>query len=690
MSSLFLSDAEREAVRTAGHKPPLNQFYWALLGRAQELAGSPGLTRPGRGEWWHQAADGVTDVAMAHALKPADDIGAWLRDATLSIVRRPADEWVGPWFRDHELAPPVGNLETAHLCLAVAAALDLAPGVFSEAERDEAATVLREQGAPMCLRWLDRANHLNNWRCILAMGLAVAAAYLDDGPLMQRAAEEFDLCKQAFQPDGSYGESLQYGNYAAWGLMLIYEALVRRRPALANNLSLEPYARYPRWAAYSMFYNKPLSGWGQYPRARAANFNDSAAAFRPGGDLLLHWAARAKATHPVEAGLARWLFDTYYLPVSDQGSFGRASFGMVNDFGFLTLPLLPQAAAPLSPEEAGLPAVAAFSNGDTIARDAWRGRTVLAVHGGGDPLHAPGHLHGDLNSFILVHNRERLLVDPGHACYRNLMRVLDISTAAHNTCTFTLEPEGEQTRHEDTGPRLLEQSSLARRALKGGRLGPPADRGGRRLLTAQEGPVVAIASEAARLYGAPIERSARFWLLLGAHVLFVVDHIESSLPVRTTWNWLLNNRDQGLQVKYFKPDRLVARRGNAGMKLFHLGGGAMSGPVYAYVHDAYNILPMEPTEARAGSGLLMRWQERQARTSRTVVHAIAVDDYGTIAGWHLRLDGGRIGLEAPGGSALWTLEIEEDPLALSIGEVVGGTCFRVAQDTRGDWRLSAV
>jgi hypothetical protein len=208
------------------------------------------------------------------------------------------------------------------------------------------------------------------------------------------------------------------------------------------------------------------------------------------------------------------------------------------------------------------------------------------------------------------------------------------------------------------------------------------------LLTARVGPVSAVASEAAKLYGPSIERFARFCFLLGAHVLFVVDQIESAVPVRTTWNWLLNNRDERLEARVFPPDRLIARRGDAGIKLFHLGGGAMSGPVYAYVHDAYHPLPNQRGEGKPGSGLLYRWQEREAATTRTVVHAAAVDDYGSIAGWHLRSRDDGWALEGPRGHPVWRLRVEQAPLAFGLWEETEGACYRVAQDDRGEWTLA--
>src|SRR5690606_20662475 len=332
-----------------------------------------------------------------------------------------------------------------------------------------------------------------------------------------------------------------------------------------------------------------------YPRPRSANFNDSAALHRPSGDLLLHIAARARDALPAEAGLARWLFDTLYTPAFEQSPHDLATFGFVNDFGFLAFPLLPQAAAALVPDAAGLGTLEAFSCGDVLARDAWPengGRTILAVHGGGDLLHGPGHLHGDLNSFILVHNRERLLLDPGHSCYRNLIHDLEGSSLTHNTCTFAIEAAGDgPALQEDLlKGHVLQQSRQLKRHFDPatGVSGPPVDRGGRRLLCAREGDVTAIASDAAALYGKPIAEFTRFWFLCGTHALFIVDRIVADRPVKTSWSWLLNNRDDQLDLKLVRPDRLVARRGHAGMKLFHLGGGTLQEPLHAYVHDAYH------------------------------------------------------------------------------------------------------
>lgn len=669
--SLYITEQEqRDFVRFRTHNRLGQDLWWTLRNRVEHIASSPGLHRPQQDtEWWFCTADRLSDAAAVYALEGSPSLGAWLRDATLSIIRRSEDDWVGPPFRDHQKKPSVGNLETAHLTRGVAAAVDLATDVFTPAEIDEIKSILCTRGLAMCRHWLDQHHHLANWRAVLSAGYTAAAAVLDDSTALKRCIDDYVLNVTIFQPDGSYGESLQYANYAALNLMLARETLIRARPDCATLLPLAPWVLLPRWMAASHLYNKPLGGTTTGNAPRAVNFNDSGAVFRPSADLLLMIANRAAGSHPVEAGLARWLFEETYVGNLPYKSCESASFGFSNDFSFLSIALLPNAAAPITPAEGGLPSLASFSCGDVIARDCWQGQTVLAVHGGGDALHAPGHLHGDLNSFILCHNRERLLVDPGHSCYRNLIHDLEGSTATHNTCTFEIAGGENQLGLQEDSPagRTLQQSRRARAFFDPATLrpGPAADRGARRLLAESSGPVKAIGSAAAALYGPIVKQFDRYWFLCGAHVLFIVDIIETTQPVKTSWHWLLNNRDGELELKVVPPDRIVARRPRAGMKLFHLAGGNFQKPLHAFVHNAYSPSPASPGEGRSGSGTLLTWQQPKATTHTRALHAIAIDSYGAVAAWHLTRNNHQATISHANSSEDWTIDVS-NPESIAI------------------------
>jgi hypothetical protein len=682
---LFLSLDEREAIAAAAD--PLPRFLSALSCRVAERLAYPGLLPPSVDVLWqHAIAEILSDAAMQFALRPDDAaLAAWLRGATLDVCRRPAEEWSGPWFRDRDAQPLCGHLETAHICWGVATVIDLAHAIFSDAERQEILHALREKGLALCRRWLARNRHLANWRGIMSSGAIVAAAALDDQETLADLIPEWRLCAQAFQDDGSYGESLQYGNYLAYALMLAYESLARRFPSWAEQLDIGAYARGMHWICASMLYAKPMRGWGVEARARAVNFNDSGALFRPSGDLLLHVAARCATIMPKEAGLARWLFERYYAANPALGPHHLASFGFIPDWGFLTPALLAEAAPPLGPAEVELPEACAFDNGQAFLRDKWGGKTAVAIQAAGTPLNAPGHIHGDLNSFLLTHRQERLLIDPGHSCYRNLIHGLESSTQTHNTCTFLLrhDPLGLQ---EDLGKAsLLEQTSiLPRRLIENGVAQAPVSRGGRRLLLEKEGEIAIFAAEAGAAYGAPIEQFIRLWILVGENLLFLVDKIVAARPVTAVWNWLLNNRDGVSRIER-ATSHLSLWRGEAVLRLWPMIGATASGPVFAYAHDAYHPEPNRPGEGKPGSAWLFRYTEKQAVATRVATHLIVIDAPEAIDQWTARRAGTTLNCGKT--ELTWTLAVKEEaPLRLVL-RGPGGLHRRIEEQPGGAFRL---
>lgn len=683
---IFLTRVEKASLQTCSSSSPVAALLSAMQARVERRALSPSFTDGvATTEWWHHASEYLTDAALVHAVRPSVKASAWLRAAVLGIVRRPIADWAGPPFRGYGGADMVGSLETGHLSWGIAVAYDLAADLFDAQETAEIRLALRDKGMLPSRRYLEQSGFFHNWNCVLFAGYAVAAAVLDDAAALAAAADYLPLAKDHFQKDGSYGESLQYANYAAYSLMLAQEALLRKAPG--QTIILEPYARMAEWSAHALFYRKPLSGWPLMDWPRSANFGDSAAIFRPSGDLLVHIAVRAKQVLPVQAGLARWLFDTLYFPANEPGPHDLASFGFVNGFGFLSVTLLAEAAAALSPQDAQLPTMAAFSGGDVYARDAWNGLTTIAARVPSEPRHASAHLHGDINSFILVHNKERLLVDPGHSCYRNMAHDLEGATPAHGTATFHVSATATAPAYT-----LVQRAGVNRPLHKEpgslrGKGGKPVGLGGCRLIASKVGEVSVIGSDAAALYGAPLREFSRFWVLCGAHALFVVDRIESELPVSTSWQWLLNNRDGLLDFQMDRPSKLLARRGDAGVQITHYGSGQLNGPVYAMVHDAYHPLPNQRGEGQPGSGMLMRWNESVPSTSRTAVHTLAMDSHAGVLGWRSQCVDGVYALQCPDRGQNWTLVLSEDR-RFTLTDRVNGKVYETSCQGDGPWTLA--
>ena len=226
--AIFLTNTEKQAILAdirmvhpdafgRGGNPPslVATFFDALQQRVYERVESGKfLGNLATTIWWHSAAEFLSDAAMSFALKPTPELAHWLNTFTLDILRKPTYDWVGPEFRDHS-EPFTGHLETAHLCWGVSVVYDLAKEAFSETELVEIHTALQDKGITLCRRWIDKNQHLANWRSILVSGAIVAAVVLEDEMTVKNLLPELELCQNALQDDGSYGESLQYGNYLA-------------------------------------------------------------------------------------------------------------------------------------------------------------------------------------------------------------------------------------------------------------------------------------------------------------------------------------------------------------------------------------------------------------------------------------------------------------------------------------------
>jgi hypothetical protein len=650
--SILLTDKEYKALR-ALEDPGYKKLEAALLRRSLKRSRTAGLgDEETTTEWYYHVCEYLSDGAMAYSLTGNEQIGRWVKAMTMDLISKTEEEWIGPWYRDHLTKPSLGHLETAHLSIAVVAAADLGADLFSKDELESIKSFLKNRAMPLCLNWLNFAERLNNWRCILSGGLAFCAAYLDDKEMMERACVEFNICIQQFQPDGTSAESLQYGNYAAWGLMMVYEALVRKDPSFQDRMAPERYGRKVKWDAYSHLYNKPLSGFGSYDRPRAVNFNDCASTYRPTGDMLLHISARCGESMPVEAALASSLFDLHYSNIEnlDLAPHDLATFGLYNDFGFLSFPLYLEKAKAKDLKECGWESDMYFSNGDMIIRESFDSPTVLAIRSSGEELYGPSHIHADLNHFMLVYGKERFLADPGHSCYRNTIHELDIATAFHNTCTF-LVPDAKfdnqkDVRQEDMFKlKILSQDASLLRGFSNGKPEPPVKRPGGKLFQERRGKTFVYTSEAAGVYGAPLTKFKRTWILCGTQMLYVVDDIAGDSPVKTIWNWQFNNRDGALDFTVDTPFSFTAYRGDSGMRMFHCSEDAgLMGPYYAHIHDFYHPYPAQEAEGKSGSGQLYRWTEKSAKTSRRRVHAIALAPAGEAADWSLKIKGNEYSL----------------------------------------------
>ena len=631
--SLFLSEKEREFFKVIGSDKVFANHYWALFNRVNELVSSPERTLPDTTTaYWHHIAEYLGDAAFLGAQRNSVEIKKYVRKTALDIADLPLNGWMGPAFRSRT-GKQKGYLETAHLSIALSLALDLCPDAFSDEEYAHCADALKNKGIMLCRAWLNDLPHfLNNWTAVLVCGITLPAAVLGLKEELDYCAEYTARLPQIMQTDGSFGEGLQYANYYLWAFLLGNEALIR---AGYPSASLERAGRYLEYCHYNLLMNKPLDGWGALPRPRCFNFDDCTAMFAPNPDLLALLGCRLKESMPQCAALAQQIYLRFYSENPAQGPFDRTTFGFIPRAGWMNLLFY---MAMKNDNAAGtFENSRAFDNGISVIRTGnWSDSDLAIAVKAPAPelLNSTGHRHQDINSIQLFCEKERLLADPGHTCYRVPSRNDDISTANHSTCLFRLED----------GKTVSQKKYSARQVEADGSFGAPLKVAGTLECVSTVDDVSVIVSEAAGNYSDEITLFRRFVIVCGKNAVFMMDEFDTTVPVKAVWNWCFNNRDGILEYKKTDDDsssRMVVRRGNAGLKMFCADREKVgaSGFRSGLLHDAYHPEVNTGGAGAPGSAIYGQHQEKSAATGfRRYMFPMAADRYGASAHWHLRSD----------------------------------------------------
>lgn len=625
--AIFVTEAEVARLKASPEAGRQRALYEAMRARVVRNTRLPGLVQPAdTQEWWHLCWERASDAAFVWHLEQPQELGAWLREVGLWIARQDADSWIGPWFRNRE-TPLRGMLETAHVTLALCEIVDLAAPLFSGEELAEMREAIRVKGMEPCGRFCGavyaQGQAINNWYCVLLGGYGTAAALLEDEEGIRQTLRWLPAAANLYNAD-SYGESVQYSNYATLSLAHLQEVLLRARPDCAPLLTY-PYAGLMAWYAASFLHMKPLAPEGDaYPRAM--NFADSAALFRPTGDVLAQVAARLEKTHPREAALATWLFEaTYENPAL--GPDELATFGFFNQFQYHSVLMQPDMAAPASPEALGYPECVGFENGHFIWRDRWEApRAVMAVQAGYASMNVTSHRHQDHLSFQLCQGKERMFIDGGHCCYRLAAWRFSTSSAQHNVYDFVREDGTLVGQKPAVGNFMRREAPLVKNE---------------RLL--RIGPAQVLVADASDAYPAPITCAKRAFLSVLPGAVFIVDAVQSAEPVRMRTHFALNNRDGALGVNRATAHKLVFRRHGEAAKLFEcaafLDGARTPSTLrldWGYAHDYYHPLPNQAGQAKEGSALIYSWDSPSAGKTHLRVYAIAMDNDPAIKGWHIK------------------------------------------------------
>ena len=633
----FIEKHEVERLRAAKPESFQAHLYVALRERTYASTRCPGIVQPqDQQEWWHICWERISDAAFVWHMERNVTLGEWIRGVAFWLRDIAAEEWLGPWFRSKSY-PLIGSLETAHISVALCEILDLCDGLFTAAEEESLKAALREKGMVPCLRFCERVQrehtHINNWYNVLLMGYGISALFLQDEAAIQNTLRFLQDSYSLYNAD-SYGESLDYSNYASLTLAHLNEIFLRMRPELENRINLSCYAQLMDWYAASFLYMKPWDDATVF--ARMLNFADSAAVFRPSGDMLVQIAVRMKDILPRQAALAAWLFETTYTNPEI-----LAGFDFIKQHRYHAVLMQPDMAAARSPARAGLCEALCFENGHAILRDSWEDtRAVLAVQAGYASMNVTSHRHQDHGSFQFVQGKERMIVDGGHCCYRLNAYRFSCSTSQHAVMDFIDDAPAGGFGQPMNPFRGVHQQKLADGNFYVRK--PPRTV---TLMNQYIGRAHVLAIDTTDAYGEEVLLARRAFVSVLPNAVFVIDVARTAQPLKMRTHFPLNNRDGALKVHRADEQRYVFRRNGEAMKLFecaaYVDGKALPSRMqfdWGYCHRNYHPLANTQGQAKEGSAEIYNWVDAQAGKTHMRVCAIAADRDERIKGWHIKAE----------------------------------------------------
>lgn len=549
-------------------------------------------------EWYHLVWERMSDASFVYYVEKDEKLGKWVHDRTMEIVRLPIDDWYGPWFRINLRRRKAGSLETGHIALGVCEAYENARDVFTEEEQQEIRTALYEKGLVLCRNFSDEiflGKNGFNWFMVLLNGYGTTAVVLDEKEEVEHAKELFHRFAAFYNKD-SYGESVQYSNYASLHLSFLAEIFIRSGYAKPEELPLSCYGNLMAWYASSIQRMKYAETFDcVVPRTFA--FGDSSNLFRPTGNVLAHVAVHLKESMPKSAGLATWLFETVYGKEEKMPD-ELATFGFVNQFAYHSILMYEDMASPISPKEAELPLNMRFDIGHILIRDKWEEPNMaMAIAAGYEPLGVSVHRHLDQNSFQLSIGQERMLIDPGHCCYRLHTQARSKDEISHNTISI---------RYKDD---FIRQREVFPEAGKG-----EASVYNKLLVNETFQDMQVIISDGSGLYESPVQKAVRIWLVRVPDIVVVCDYVQADEPVEFITRLVANNRDNKLVMERKGNDFLTLTRKDSVLEV-HQAYSTVDGMEdvtglsfdWTYLHDYYHPIPNQDGQGKEGSALTYVW-----------------------------------------------------------------------------------
>ncbi len=309
-----------------------------------------------------------------------------------------------------------------------------------------------------------------------------------------------------------------------------------------------------------------------------------------------------------------------------------------------------------SPEEAKLPLIKAFENGDAFIRSSWKDNsTVLALHAGNGSRIKFSHQRAEMNSIGLGAFGEYLIVSPGSASYRSPLHYnWDFTTKAANTISI----DDKNQKFPGTGEHRWSTVDTSKYWVSGT---PEA-----KIIDCRTGKLADILiSEGARSYEPDMKHVLRTVIFVRNPGYFVIiDHMEAvSTEHKYTSNLHFNNRDGKGVLSKESEFQWNLKRPKANLKIAFGSDSPSQSEIYkGYMHGkGRDYSPGGEHEGALGSSIgLAIWNSVKSKTttfitvlypykSGTSAPAIKIEESGiTVGKDNLNLKDGILSIKQSG------------------------------------------
>ena len=658
MIESYITKQEIEGLLRAQPDSLQKQVYDKMHQRVMEnmISGMPKWEKDVQQEGDHLVWSRLSEACFIYRMTSDEQLGQWIHKIIMEIVYLSEEAWIGPSFGKQLSGQKASTLEIADIAHAICEACLNAEDVFSEDERNLINQVLADKALVLLEKHIDKMYEnkdyvTNNWFMPVNCAYGMTAAILGRKKEVQRSLEGFKSCLEFYNND-SCSETLQYTEYVSANIGFLGEILYRLGYIKEEEIPMEPLSNMLPWYVASIQDVQYVTEEDAFIPI-AFNFGDSNLHMRFHADMLIQIGVRMREKCPWKAGLASWLFALPY----EKGVEGNRTY--CTDFygiSYLGLLMLSDMAPPITPEDAKVPLVNRFENGQVIVRDSWKNpRMMLAIAAGSKEMNISSHRHPDQNSFLLTVGKEQMLIDPVFLCSR--------LWSCKNACSERSHSVISLFRGQDMLPQHLVSTKFG---VDSGRYFNEM-----KVFECFQDTLILV-SDVAKLYeSTKVEMAVRIWVICMPNMMFVADYILAKIPLCLETNFVLNNEDNKLLTHVYNTQRLVLRRGAEAMKLFMVlnstdGKDTQTELVsdWTFAHHHSSRQPNSPEQVKEGSGQIYRWTCKEKGLEHRRVHSLMFDEEKNIKWWHMIQEDDFIRLEAPDHENTLDFKFTEDGFAV--------------------------